>query len=348
MSSGPAFVSGVPAPLRLAQQPHVTSATRTAQPGRSRRIATLFFGARAERSFALRWCGLALGAAKAVGGSSKAGPSHAEPRMQAGGRPTGWDLTGNDVLALDFDGVICDSADETMYSAFRAVRRRWPDYAPDVDPSAYVEQFRRLRPVIETGFENLALVRMMVEGVPEGRILADFKGMCAALFAELGVSKEEAIAMFGGERDLWIKEDLESWVATNRSFPGTAEALRSLPADLPLFIITTKQRRFARTLLQSYGVAADNNNIFAVRTGAEKAGVLSGLMGREDLKGRTFHFVEDRLETLEEMTKHRDLDGVRLYFADWGYNTPAEREAAGRNPRYRFISIGEFPAFAGR
>jgi len=33
-------------------------------------------------------------------------------------------------------------------------------------------------------------------------------------------------------------------------------------------------------------------------------------------------FVEDRLKTLQLVHQQPDLDAVKLYLADWGYNTP--------------------------
>jgi hypothetical protein len=50
-------------------------------------------------------------------------------------------------------------------------------------------------------------------------------------------------------------------------------------------------------------------------------------------------FVEDRLETLRHVTTHPDLDDVALFLADWGYNTPATREAVRRDHRIHLLSL---------
>jgi len=47
--------------------------------------------------------------------------------------------------------------------------------------------------------------------------------------------------------------------------------------------------------------------------------------------------VEDRLKTA--IGASTDLDAVKLYLADWGYNTPAERESAQNDPRIQLLSL---------
>ena len=59
----------------------------------------------------------------------------------------------------------------------------------------------------------------------------------------------------------------------------------------------------------------------------------------------TLHFVDDRFETMEAVSAEPDLAGRwRLWLADWGYNTPEEREraAAGQLPGVRVITLPQF------
>jgi hypothetical protein len=52
--------------------------------------------------------------------------------------------------------------------------------------------------------------------------------------------------------------------------------------------------------------------------------------------------VEDRLKTLQLVEQQADLESVRLFLADWGYNTATERENAERNPRIQLLSLSQF------
>jgi len=56
----------------------------------------------------------------------------------------------------------------------------------------------------------------------------------------------------------------------------------------------------------------------------------------------TLWFVEDRLKTLQLVQQQADLNDVRLYLADWGYNTIAHQEAARNDPRIQLLSLSQF------
>ncbi|XP_059456967.1 uncharacterized protein LOC132186875 isoform X2 [Corylus avellana] len=71
-----------------------------------------------------------------------------------------------DLYALDFDGVLCDSCGESSRSAVKAAKVRWPALFDGVDSTTegwIVDQMYIVRPVVETGYENLLLVRLLLE-----------------------------------------------------------------------------------------------------------------------------------------------------------------------------------------
>jgi len=72
------------------------------------------------------------------------------------------------VLALDFDGVICDGMPEYFESSLRAHRL---SFGETPDPGGREELFGRfkvLRPAVETGWEMVVLVDMLTERDPSG------------------------------------------------------------------------------------------------------------------------------------------------------------------------------------
>lgn len=56
------------------------------------------------------------------------------------------------IYALDFDGVICDSAVETAITGWKAATFVWPDMANTVPEEKHIEKFRELRPQLENRF----------------------------------------------------------------------------------------------------------------------------------------------------------------------------------------------------
>jgi len=245
-------------------------------------------------------------------------------------------------FCLDFDGVLCDSARETGVSAWRAGARLGLWRGPEPPPDA-LEAFVRLRPVIETGYQCVPLMVMIQRGLPEDRILADFEALCHEVMREYGWSREVLIAEFGAARDEWLRTSPDDWLARHRFFPGVVERLRYVLPSTPVFILTTKQKRFTLALLQHAGLDFPADRVLGLEAGRPKPDLIADLRSLEDPDGtRTWHFVEDRLRTLEAVSARADLADVRLYLAEWGYVTPADLERARALPRIRIWRLDQF------
>lgn len=312
-----------------------------------------------------------------------------------------------DILALDFDGVICASSTESSFSSILAARGIWPNSAPAMDTSEF-ELVKKIvsnvRPIIETGYENVLIARYAYmkllefrnktatlseeEEIDWSNSISDdiFRTWDAQfrdkLLAEYDSSKDDLIRRFGSMRDELIATDLVAWVCLNPLYPVVADTLeelsRSSSSELfqRLFIITTKQERFVRAILgqnnihilnkgspnsiskplarSSQEINIERSNIFDLdNVYGSKLKVLEELYARitsSDDTGKipTIHFVEDRFETLVGIIKLdqalRELQNtstgassreqkpflshLKLYLADWGYNTKAQREEA--------------------
>ncbi|KAJ9171398.1 hypothetical protein P3X46_014774 [Hevea brasiliensis] len=261
-----------------------------------------------------------------------------------------------DLYALDFDGVLCDSCGESSLSAVKAAKLRWPDLSDAVDSTMeewIVDQMFIVRPVVETGYENLLLVRLLLEmripsirksSVAEGLtvegILENWLKIKPIIMEAWGENRDALINLFGEVRDKWMDEDLATWIRANRFYPGVPEALKF--ASSKVYIVTTKQSRFADTLLRELaGVIIPPERIYGLGTGP-KVEVLKQLQQKPEHQGLTLHFVEDRLATLKNVIKEPELDGWNLYLGDWGYNTQKEREEAASIPRIHLLQISDF------
>ncbi|KAG0598847.1 hypothetical protein M758_12G105400 [Ceratodon purpureus] len=262
------------------------------------------------------------------------------------------------LYALDFDGVLCDSCGESSISALKATKLRYPELFAGVDTATetwILDQMRVVRPVVETGYENILLVRLLLEiKVPHVRkssvadklsvdgILADWEhGIKPVVMKEWGENdKEVLVELFGKVRDDWIERDLHGWISANRFYPGTADALKF--SSSTLFIVTTKQARFASALLKELaGVDFPMDRIYGLGSGP-KVEVLKQLQERAEHEGLTLHFVEDRLATLRNVIKTPALDKWNLYLGTWGYNTPSERDEAASISRIHVVDLPDF------
>ncbi|TVU39464.1 hypothetical protein EJB05_12884 [Eragrostis curvula] len=257
---------------------------------------------------------------------------------------------GGDLYALDFDGVLCDSCGESSLSAVKAAKVRWPWVFEQVDAAMeewIVEQMYTLRPVVETGYENLLLVRLLVEiRIPSARkssvrffntsygncymckvadgltvqeILENWLKLKPTIMAEWQEDRDSLVELFGRVRDDWIENDFSGWIGANRFYPGTADALKFSSSEV--YIVTTKQSRFAEALLKELaGIDFPSERIYGLGTG----------------------FVEDRLATLNNVINEPALDKWNLYLVTWGYNTQKEREEAEGISRIQLVDLPDF------
>jgi phosphoglycolate phosphatase-like HAD superfamily hydrolase len=232
------------------------------------------------------------------------------------------------VLALDFDGVLCDSARETGITGWKAAGELWADMAEPLPPPPLLDGYCLARPVIETGFEAIAMMRLLKDGEDPEELLAGFPQRLPETVARSGTDTAELKRLYGVVRDRWIRNDPQEWLSLSPLYAGTAEALNALPSGTDCYIVTTKQERFVEQLLGYNGVRFSAERVFGLDRGMKKEAVLRGLMRRHP--ERRIHFVEDRLATLKRLLAQPDLASVRLYIARWGYNTEAERREAER------------------
>jgi phosphoglycolate phosphatase-like HAD superfamily hydrolase len=256
------------------------------------------------------------------------------------------------ILALDFDGVVCDGRPEYFETAWQAYVAAWPKPLTTTRPATVAERFRALRPLIESGWEMPLLVHALLAGV-DGAALASrhaWLQAAPALMKTAGVSAEGLGRALNRVRDEWFARDATGWLAHHRFYPGVAGRLVSL-LDGPtrVVIVTTKTERFARALL-----AGADQRLSAVAVIGREPGqpvpkpvVLRRLADAQGLDSGAagLWFVEDMLETLRATASRDDLAGVRLFLADWGYNTPADRaHVTAEAGRVALLSLERFVA----
>jgi phosphoglycolate phosphatase-like HAD superfamily hydrolase len=251
-----------------------------------------------------------------------------------------------DVLALDFDGVICDGLPEYFQTAWRVYGQIWS--APASPPEGLEASFGRLRPVVETGWEMPLVIRACLLGRAEADMLTNWGAIAAQLVGEdlsaQGLTPSQLGQAVDDLRDRWISADLEDWLSYHRFYLGVIEHLQHLLVHSPtrVLIISTKEGRFIHQLLGRAGLSLNSDQVFGKEVKQPKAVTLQQLK-QTYLPGSRFWFVEDRLKTLRSIQAQSDLDGVRLILANWGYNTAEERQAASECDRVSLLDLAQFP-----
>jgi phosphoglycolate phosphatase-like HAD superfamily hydrolase len=246
------------------------------------------------------------------------------------------------ILALDFDGVICDGLIEYFEVAWRTYCQIWSP-ANNTPADNLASRFYRLRPVIETGWEMPVLIKALVDGISDDKILHEWVNIAPKILLDYKLQAREIAAILDNSRDRWIANDLDDWLSLHRFYPGVIDKITATVASkVKLYIVTTKEGRFVQRLLQQAGVDLAPEAIFGKEEKRPKYEILRELIHTATHKPVSLWFVEDRLKTLQLVQQQSDLTDVKLFLGDWGYNTQADREYAQNDEGIQLISLSQF------
>jgi phosphoglycolate phosphatase-like HAD superfamily hydrolase len=243
----------------------------------------------------------------------------------------------NKLYALDFDGVICDSAIETGIAGWKVALKVWADMPTEM-PDDLLEKFRQVRPVMETGYEAVLIMRLLYEGMSADTLMSAFHHQIEALMIRDDMFVDELKEVFGSTRDEWIRDDFDSWIAMNPLFEGIAEKLRTIPTD-NLVIITTKQERFVDHILKANQISLPIAQVYGLDRNMSKQQILSDL--HAETPDMEIVFIEDRLPALINVITEDGLDDIKLYLASWGYNIASDKESANNIDRISVIQLSD-------
>lgn len=237
-------------------------------------------------------------------------------------------------LALDFDGVISDSAPEAYLVALRAYVGMRPSSALASDLNRAEASNERLR--------DDPTYRGFVERMPLGNRAEDFAVVLHSLEHSLPLPDQAAYdRLYGGvesaflaafhtrfytERDDFSAEDPAGWQRLLGPYPGFVTLLHEYTGRVRLAIATAKDRPSVTRLLNHYGLDGlfDPELVFDKETGANKQAHLQAVQRRLGVPFESITFVDDKVNHLESVATL----GVRCALAAWGYNGEREWERA--------------------
>jgi phosphoglycolate phosphatase-like HAD superfamily hydrolase len=229
------------------------------------------------------------------------------------------------LLALDFDGVICDSAREAYVVALRSFAEIFPEHrlpAAAEEDAAFYARFLESMPLGNRA-EDYAVV---LTATATGRPLPDQ----AAYDAFRGSLSHERLRAFHQRfyrvRAAWAERDPAGWLAGLAPYPGLCALLRRRASEVRLAIATAKDQGSVRRLLAAYGVAElfPDGFVLDKEAGERKRDHVTKLAARAGVAPGEVTFVDDKVNHLEDVAGL----GARCVLATWGYNGPRERAIA--------------------
>ncbi len=243
------------------------------------------------------------------------------------------------IYVLDFDGVICDSAIETGMSGWKSASQIWQDMSAALPDQKLIDQFRHVRPMLETGYEAILIIRLLYLGESADTIINDYANKIQSLLTSSKLDVKALKQLFGKTRDQWIENDLTDWISMNPLFSGVSEKLKRLETQGIWYIVTTKQERFVQQILNSYQINIPDNRLYGLEHNMSKEEILVNLMDKHP--NDRLVLVEDRLPTLIGVSKNPKLQPIKLLLASWGYNTQKEKQGLEFGP-IELLSLEKF------
>ena len=257
------------------------------------------------------------------------------------------------LLALDFDGVISDSAREAFVVALRTYCEMRPD-------SRLGDRDALLRGPAAPAPEAIAgdaVFAVFLEMMPLGNRAEDYGVGLDAIASGVQLPDQTAYDRFKAGLDPeWMRgfhkrfyrvraamsdADPAAWQRLMGPYPGVTGLLRRCAGEVLLAIATSKDRRSVGKLLEAYGIADlfPEGRVLDKETGVSKRAHLEHLHRVFGVSYPETAFVDDKVNHLDSVAPL----GVRCGLAAWGYN--GEREVAlARARSYLVLGLGDAEA----
>lgn len=225
---------------------------------------------------------------------------------------------GSELLALDFDGVVCDALEECALVTWLGVHDadpglRGPELLAAV-PRSFVETFAIVR-----NYSRL-LEHFLVAHLP-GAVQVTSQRQFDALIATVPPERvQEFQARATQARERLRETELEFWLDLHTLYPGVADLIRRYAGAV--VIVTAKDADSVWAVLRRNGLDGTVAEIHG--DCSRKAEVVQDVAVRRGVPTSRVTFIDDNLTNALRVAS----TGARARWAQWGYQTPEHREQA--------------------
>lgn len=214
------------------------------------------------------------------------------------------------VVALDFDGVICDSTEECTVTAWNAWRGCLVRSPADV-PEPYRSAVRRERNYVRTAGEYL----IVLEAATSGRLIRS-QDEYDKLRAEFEPSLASFAEVFFNARNRLRAECESRWLNLHQLYAGIPEGLRELARLCSIFVVTGKDRESVTLFFDQMKLPLADDHIYDKDAAHDKLQAIR--------KINPCYFIDDNINHLRPIHEA----GFGALMAGWGYHTRQHLEAA--------------------
>ena len=241
-----------------------------------------------------------------------------------------------DFLALDFDGVIVESIGECLVIGHNAYSKYTRSGAQirrlEELNERHKNECKRLRSFVRSG-EDYVYIQLAIDN---GVHIQDQQAYDSFINRHLNL-KDTFYDLFYGERELFSSTEEGLWIELNPLYKGVKQFLRQYPSKDRLFIITTKQIKYALKILTGNSIYLKEENCFCASGRDTKLKIIKHLLAKNKISAEKFYYIDDQVDTLVEVKG----SGVHCFLAEWGYTT-GEQILRARNENISGIGLDDF------
>ena len=245
------------------------------------------------------------------------------------------------LLALDFDGVLCDSAKECLINSYNSYniaeqKNTEKSYSMEMIDSREVELFLKFRPLVRIAREYYPLWYLISKNQPID------PSMNIQEQIRIPEKKLDAFnTIFFQQRREWMKKDEFSWLYFNPLYPGIKKVLLELIKYENTYIVSSKNAPAINSILKHNQIDFPTDNIWGSDSDLDKPDIFRKLKEKNAISYSDIIFLDDNIENL---MKAKEL-GISVFWASWGYSMVNEKKKVSEN-RINFVRPEEFGAWA--
>ena len=197
----------------------------------------------------------------------------------------------NQILCLDFDGVIFDSQKECLlvsYLTYKKIQSKdLVKYSLNEIPKEIFETFYKYRYLVRPAWQYLVLIEMIYKNKKINS--KTFKLSCNNNLK----NKSLIESSFFNLRSKLMNESIDTWISLNPPYPEVVDVWNNIKLFDEVYLVTNKNYQPVIKLLKFYNLNIAEKNIFSQEKIKRKINTLTMLKDRHNLEYSQTYFVDD-------------------------------------------------------
>jgi hypothetical protein len=242
------------------------------------------------------------------------------------------------ILAVDFDGVISDSALKSLFVSHNAYCRHFgPNVKKNFGGECFtyenwekmrkeyrkeMEKYRQLRSYIELSCDFFVMIKII-----EDQIEVNNQHEFREIRNQLSFDYQFFHDLFFEEKERWQNKNFKKWFSLSPVFEHVTSGIKKFMEEGKKIVIATSNlgKAIHPAFHPDYlGFSIDLKDIFDKNYGKNKSDHMKAIAEQYGVEFHNIYFIDDQLSYLEET----QLLGVNVFLAGWGYCTQEHKQIA--------------------